>query len=168
MVIKTEPCFFTDLKVYPGKGRRFVRKDSKLLVFISQKARSLYTQRKRAQVLRWTQQWRKKNKKTKAETIAKKKGRRSARVFRAVVGLSLEDLKKKREATTDFRKAQRDASLREVKERSRKAKEEKKKASTYTKGGKTGGKAAPAGSAAFTKVPKSRRVAVNQKVGAKR
>lgn len=39
--------------------------------------------------------------------MAKKKGRRTARVFRSIQGISLEDIKKRRDAKPDFRKAQR-------------------------------------------------------------
>jgi hypothetical protein len=30
MVVSTETCFFTELKVYPGHGKRFVRKDDRV------------------------------------------------------------------------------------------------------------------------------------------
>jgi len=154
MVIKTDACFYTELKIFPGHGRRLVRRDGKLLAFIDQKSRSLYTQKIKAQRLTWTQAWRRKNKKGKVETAAKKKGRRAARVFRSIQGITIEDIKKRRDAKPEFRKAQRDAALREVKERNRKQKEEKKK---VTKGGKKAA-ATTTQSTTFAKVPKSRRV----------
>jgi ribosomal protein L24E len=46
-------------------GRRQVRKDGKLIAFLSRKAWSLAEQRIRAQRLTWTQAWRRKNKKGK-------------------------------------------------------------------------------------------------------
>lgn len=42
MVIKTEPCVFSDMKIYPGRGSRFVAKDGKTHFFISSKTRSMY------------------------------------------------------------------------------------------------------------------------------
>ncbi len=30
MVVKTDTCFFTEFKIYPGHGRRLVRKDGKV------------------------------------------------------------------------------------------------------------------------------------------
>jgi len=64
----------------------------------------------------------------------------------------VEDIKKRRDAKPDFRKAQRDAALREVKERTKKSKDDKKKVT------KKAAKAATAAPAGFVKVPKSRRV----------
>jgi len=101
--------------------------------------------------LTWTQAWRRKNKKGKVETAAKKRGKRTARVFKSIQGISMEDIKKRREAKPDLRKAQRQEALREVKERAKKAKLEKKKESK--------GKKAPQPSGGFEKVPKSRRLA---------
>jgi len=153
MVIKTEACFYTELKIFPGHGRRLVRRDGKLLAFIDQKSRSLYHQKKKAQKLRWTQAWRRRNKKGKIESAAKKKGKKQARVFKSIQGISIEDIKKRREIKPDLRKAQREAALREVKERARKQKEDKKK--TTTKSTTTAPKKTK--SSEFVKVPKSRR-----------
>jgi len=153
MVIKTDTCFFTEMKIWPGKGRRLIRRDGKLLSFIDGKSRMLHIQKIKAQRLRWTQAWRRRNKKGKVETASKKKGRRTARVFKSIQGITIEDIKKRRDAKPDFRKAQRDAALREVKERSKKVKEDKKKVTKKDK------KAKAAAEAGFVKVPKSRRVA---------
>ena len=156
MVIKTETCFFTELKVFPGHGRRLVRKDGKLLVFIDRKSRSLYTQKKKAQVLRWTQAWRRKNKKSKTETAAKRKGKKTARVFKSIQGISMEDLQSKRDMKPEQRKAAKDVAIREKKEKEKKAVADKKK--TAAAGAKAKKPVAVAASAAFVKVPKSRRV----------
>jgi len=157
MVVKTDVCFFTELRIYPGHGRRLIRRDGRLLAFIDQKSRSLYTQKIKAQRLTWTQSWRRKNKKGKVETAAKKKGKRTARVFKSIQGITIEDIKKRRDAKPDLKKAQRDNALREVKERAKKAKVEKKKDPKAAAAKKA---AAPS---AFEKVPKSRRLAAKPK-----
>jgi len=149
MVIKTDTCFYTELRIYPGKGRKFIRKDGKLISFIDQKSRSLYLQKIKAQRLTWTQAWRRRNKKGKVETLSKKKGKRTARVFKSIQGITIEDLKKRREAKPDLKKAQREQALREVKEKAKKAAADKKKTAKTTK--------APANSE-FTKIPKQRRL----------
>jgi len=162
MVIKTDVCFFTELRIYPGHGHRMVRKDGKLLAFINTKSRSLYTQKKKAQRLHWTQAWRRLHKKGTVEAEAKKKAKRSGKGFKAIAGLSLEDLKNKRLQKPDVRKAQRDQAAREIKERNRKAKEEKKRA-TGAAFKKSGAKATAAAARGFVKTPKTRRA-----MGAKR
>lgn len=98
MVIKTELCEFTDYRVYPGKGQRFVSKDGKVHFFISHKVASLFRQRKKAVKLTWTQAWRKMNKKGKTEAYTRKRTRRTQKIQKAVVGLSLEELKQKKAA----------------------------------------------------------------------
>jgi len=155
MVIKTDTCFYTEMRIWPGKGRRLIRRDGKLLSFIDQKSRSLYTQKIKSQRLTWTQAWRRKNKKGKIETASKKKGRRAARIFKGIQGITIEDIKKRRDAKPDFRKAQRETQAREVKERQKKSKDDKK-----TTDKKTATKKAKAASSAtgFVKIPKSRRV----------
>ena len=94
------------------------------------------------------------------ETAAKKKGKKTARVFKSIAGITIEDIKKRRDAKPDLRKAQRETALREIKEKAKKAAEDKKKAAAYNK--KQGG--ATAGQGEFAKVPKQRRQAGKQAV----
>jgi large subunit ribosomal protein L24e len=54
MVVKTDTCAWSETKIYPGHGRRFVTKGG-LLVFIqNSKVRALYHQRKKSAKLGWT------------------------------------------------------------------------------------------------------------------
>jgi len=156
-VVKTEPCFFSELKIYPGHGRRYVRKDGKLLAFIDRKCRSLFLQKIKAQRLRWTQAWRRKNKKVRVEAIAKKRVKRVGKVFRTIQGISMDDLKKKRTMKPEVRKAAQEAATREVKER-----KQKEKAGGKTEKKTAGAKKAPTLAKShvvqggFVKVPKTR------------
>lgn len=52
-------------------------------------------QRIKAVKLRWTQAWRRHNKKGKSEEVSRKKNRKTQKVQRAIVGLTLEDIKSK-------------------------------------------------------------------------
>ena len=45
MVVKTELCSFSGLRIYPGHGIMYVRGDQKSFKFVSRKAKSLFTQR---------------------------------------------------------------------------------------------------------------------------
>lgn len=96
MVIKTDLCEFSEMRIYPGNGRRFISKDGKTHYFISQKCRSLYHQKIKPVKLTWTQAWRRFNRKTKVEEIQKRRTRKTTRVQKAIVGLSLEEIKRKR------------------------------------------------------------------------
>jgi large subunit ribosomal protein L24e len=120
-----------------------IRRDGKPLWLGSSKAYSLTIQRKKAAKLVWTQAWRRLHKKGLTENIAKKRNRRAGKVQRAVVGASLEDIKKKAAQKSDVRVAQRDAALKELKER---------KAANKVKSG--GAKAKQIGGQTFQKVPK--------------
>lgn len=121
-----------------------IRRDGKPIFLGTSKAYSLTIQRKKAAKLVWTQAWRRLHKKGSVETSTKKRTRRSNKVQRAVVGASLEDIKKKASQKAEFRTAQREAALKEVKAR----KAANKAKAPASKGAKA---AAPK---VFQKVPK--------------
>merc|ERR1712196_197191 len=87
--------------------------------FINAKADALFHQRIKPVKLRWTQAWRRMNKKGKVEEGGKKKTRRAQKFQKAIVGLSLDDLKKKKAQKPELRQA-REAAAKEAKERAAK------------------------------------------------
>jgi len=82
----------------------------------------------KAQKIRWTTAWRRLNKKIKTDEISKKKKKRVVRVQKAIVGISLEDIKRRRNEKPELRAAHREQAMREIKERRQKELEGKKKA----------------------------------------
>eukprot|EP00544_Gedaniella_sp_CCMP2646_P014559 CAMPEP_0202501024 /NCGR_PEP_ID=MMETSP1361-20130828/34866_1 /ASSEMBLY_ACC=CAM_ASM_000849 /TAXON_ID=210615 /ORGANISM="Staurosira complex sp., Strain CCMP2646" /LENGTH=127 /DNA_ID=CAMNT_0049133653 /DNA_START=17 /DNA_END=397 /DNA_ORIENTATION=+ len=127
MVIKTDTCYYSEYKIYPGRGIRTVRRDGKLLAFITSKVKSLYNQKIKAQKLTWSQQWRRRNKKGRVENVQKRAKKRAARVYKAIAGLAVEEIHKARSQTADVRRAKREATVRSVKDRQRKQKDATKK-----------------------------------------
>ena len=111
-----------------------IRRDGKPMFFCSSKNKRLALQKKKPAKLTWTQAWRRLHKKGLVETSSKRRTRRTTKVQRAVVGISLEEIRKKASQKPEFRTAQREAAMKEAKARQQKAKENKKKAS-YQKGG---------------------------------
>merc|ERR1712203_880160 len=130
MVIKTEICQYTEYKIYPGHGQRFIARDGKQSLFISSKADSLFHQRIKPVKLRWTQAWRRMNKKGKAEEAGTKRKRRAQKFQKAIVGMSLEDIKKKKAQKPELRQQAREAAAKEAKERSQKKAVSSKPSST--------------------------------------
>jgi len=128
MVVKTEVCEFSEYKIYPGKGHKFVSRDGKTHLFISKKCRLFFLRKTKAQRIRWTTAWRRLNKKIKTDEISKKKKRRVVRVQKALVGISLEDIKRKRTEKPELRQAQLEAAKREIQDRRKKELDAKKKA----------------------------------------
>jgi large subunit ribosomal protein L24e len=120
-----------------------IRRDGKPVFLGTSKSFSLTMQRKKAAKLVWTQAWRRLHKKGISEAATKKRARRSNKVQRAVVGASLDEIKKKAAQKGDFRAAQRDAALKEVKARK-----------TSNKAKSTGRSVVPKGGKAFQKTPK--------------
>lgn len=120
-----------------------IRRDGKPLWMGSSKAFSLTVQRKKAAKLVWTQAWRRLHKKGLTETTTKKRTRRAGKVQRAVVGATLEDIKKKAAQKSKLRSESKEAAVKELKDRKEKAKKS---------GG--GGKGKGPGPASFTKLPK--------------
>ncbi|CAJ1419348.1 unnamed protein product [Effrenium voratum] len=114
MVIKTDLCNYTEYRIYPGHGQKFIAKDAKVSFFITAKADSLYHQRIKPVKLRWTQAWRRMNKKGKVEEGAKKRTRKAQKFQKAIVGMSLDDIKQKKAQRPQLR-AEREKAAKEAK-----------------------------------------------------
>merc|ERR1711920_414057 len=114
---KTDLCAYTEYRIYPGRGQKFVAKDAKVSFFITAKADSLFHQRIKPVKLRWTQAWRRMNKKGKADESAKKRTRKAQKFQKAIVGMSLEDIKKKKAQKPELRQQARDVAAKEAKPR---------------------------------------------------
>lgn len=139
-----ELCALSEYRIYPGNGKLMIRRDGKPLWLGSSKAYSLTIQRKKAAKLVWTQAWRRLHKKGITETTTKKRTRRTGKVQRAVVGASLEDIKKKAAQKSEIRSEAKESALKELKAR---------KAANKAKSGGGAKAKAPKGQT-FQKVPK--------------
>lgn len=125
--MKLEIDSFSGSKIYPGRGRLFVRGDSKVFRFQSSKSESLFKQRKNPRRIAWTVLYRRQHKKGITEEVAKKRSRKAVKHQRGVVGATLDVIKERRAMRPEARKAARDQAIKEGKEK-RKAEESKKKA----------------------------------------
>ena len=152
MVIKTDPCAFTEMKIYPGRGSRFAGKDGKVHFFVSSKARSLFHQKIKPVKLTWTQASRRFNKKIKVEDIQKKRTRRTTRVQKAVVGMSLDEIRRKRTEDAASRDKALEASKKDIRERNVKKMQAKK----TVQGGKKNQAAATKAPVAKAAAPKAK------------
>merc|ERR1711920_406197 len=110
----------TEYKIFPGRGQKFVGKDAKVSFFISAKADSLFHQRIKAVKLTWSQAWRRMNKKGKIEANSRRNKKKTTKVQKAIAGMSLEDMKRKRAQKTEFRAAAKDVAVKEAKARQQK------------------------------------------------
>ncbi|KAG2453190.1 hypothetical protein HYH02_002514 [Chlamydomonas schloesseri] len=126
MVLKTNTCRFSGLRIYPGKGLLFIRTDGQHYMFLNKKCKSYYHNRLRPAKLAWTVIYRKQHKKDQISEVQKKKRRTAAKSNnRSIVGTSLEVIQKKRAEKPEVRQASREAAIREVKERMKKQKAER-------------------------------------------
>jgi large subunit ribosomal protein L24e len=117
----------------------FIRVDGQQFLFLKQKCKALFNQRKRPAKIAWTVLYRKQHRKDQEQQVARKKRRNVTRAaVRSVGGASLEVIAKKRAEKPEARKASREAALREIKERAKKVKADKaaEKAAARTAGGK--------------------------------
>merc|ERR1719240_2023193 len=89
-------------------------RDGKVSFFISAKADSLFHQKIKPVKLRWTQAWRRMNKKGKADDQAKKRTRKVQKFQKAIVGMSLDDIKKKKAMKPELRQAAKEAAAKEA------------------------------------------------------
>ncbi|CAD8103432.1 unnamed protein product [Paramecium primaurelia] len=127
MVIKTDLCSFSEWRIYPGHGRRFVAKDGRLFYYLNQKSRAFSARKIKSQEIQWTVAWRRLNKKIKTDEGAKKRRIRNLKVQRAIVGISLEEIRRRRKEDDKTRKAQAEQAAREIKDRKQKQIENQKK-----------------------------------------
>ncbi|KAG7561988.1 hypothetical protein FFLO_02543 [Filobasidium floriforme] len=150
--MKVELCNFSGQKIYPSKGKIYVRGDSKVFRFINAKSESLFLQRKNPRKIAWTVVYRRMHKKGITEEVAKKRSRKTVKHQRGIVGADLASILAKRNAKPEVRNAARQAAITKAKE-AKKEKETNKKANKPTggatapkvskqqmKGGKTGGR----------------------------
>ena len=126
MVTKTQKCSYTDYKIVPGRGSRYVGRDGRVHYFISTKARSLFLQKIKPVKLTWTTAWRAYNKKIKVDDIQKKRSRKTTRIQKAVVGMSIEEIRRRKAETREDRDAGNAKAAQEIKERKAKALQAKK------------------------------------------
>lgn len=117
MVTKTDKCSYTEYKIFPGRGTRFVSKDGRIHYFISSKSRSLYHQRIKPVKLTWTQAWRAFNKKDTAERVIRKTKRKVVRVQKGVVGMSIDEIKRRQQESKEDRQKMADKLAADVKDR---------------------------------------------------
>uniref|UniRef100_F1LCQ0 Large ribosomal subunit protein eL24 n=1 Tax=Ascaris suum TaxID=6253 RepID=F1LCQ0_ASCSU len=134
--MKTETCIYSGYKIHPGHGKRLVRSDGKVQIFLSKKCQRSHKLKRNPRDIPWTVLYRRKHKKGVhgEESTQKRRTKRVIHVAsRAVGNVSLEAILAKRNQKPEFRHAQREAAIKAAKEAQRAAKSEKKAASKAMK-----------------------------------
>ncbi|KAI0119784.1 60S ribosomal protein L24 [Daldinia grandis] len=136
--MRTYDDTFSGQRIYPGKGKLYIRGDSKVFRFQNGKSESLFLQRKNPRRISWTVLFRRQHRKGISEEVAKKRTRRTVKAQRAIVGASLDVIKEKRSMRPEARSAARAQAIKESKEKKQEAaakkSEKAKKATTAAKG----------------------------------
>lgn len=115
--MRTYDDTFSGQRIYPGKGKLYVRGDSKVFRFQNGKSESLFLQRKNPRRIAWTVLYRRQHRKGITEEAAKKRSRRTVKAQRAIVGASLDVIKEKRSMRPEARSAARLQAIKEAKEK---------------------------------------------------
>ncbi|KAI0317712.1 ribosomal protein L24e-domain-containing protein [Amylostereum chailletii] len=136
--MKVEIDSFSGYKIYPSKGRLFVRGDSKIFRFSNGKSESLFKQRKNPRKIAWTVVYRRMHKKGITEEVAKKRSRKTVKHQRGIVGADLAAIAAKRNQTAAIRTQQRLTLISKAKTE-KKEKEAKKPKSAARPSGPAGG-----------------------------
>jgi len=124
--MKTELDSFSGVKIYPSKGKLYVRGDSKIFRFANGKSESLFLQRKNPRRIAWTVLFRRMHRKGISEEVVKKRTRRTVKHQRDIVGASLDEIKKTRSMKPEVRLAQRTEAIKASKEKKAEAESKKK------------------------------------------
>ncbi|KIY72310.1 hypothetical protein CYLTODRAFT_367885 [Cylindrobasidium torrendii FP15055 ss-10] len=135
--MKVEIDSFSGYKIYPSKGKLFVRGDSKVFRFASSKNASLFLQRKNPRKIAWTQVYRRMHKKGITEEVAKKRSRKNVKHQRGIVGADLAAIAAKRNQTAAARTATRQNAIAKAKA------EKKEKEAKKPKAARPAGSSAP-------------------------
>ncbi|PHH63556.1 hypothetical protein CDD81_5743 [Ophiocordyceps australis] len=124
--MRTYDDTFSGQRIYPGKGKIYVRGDSKVFRFQNGKSESLFLQRKNPRRISWTILYRRQHRKGVSEEVAKKRTRRTVKAQRAIVGASLDVIKERRAMRPEARTAARQQAIKESKEKKQAAQALKK------------------------------------------
>jgi len=133
--MRVERCDFSGYRIYPSKGKTYVRGDSKTFRFVNSKSESLFLQRKNPRKIAWTQVYRRMHKKGITEEVAKKRSRKNVKVQRGIQGADLATIMAKRTAKPEVRAAARAAAI--TKAKTEKRDKETKKSTAKAQGGST-------------------------------
>merc|ERR1712118_350898 len=98
MVIKTETCSYSGLKIWPGRGMTYVRQDQKAFRFSTGKSLACFLMKRRNLTTKWTVHYRRINKKgiSAEEATKRRKNKKSTAVRRDITVLPMELLNKDR------------------------------------------------------------------------
>eukprot|EP01115_Flamella_aegyptia_P010477 TRINITY_DN46705_c0_g1_i1.p2 TRINITY_DN46705_c0_g1~~TRINITY_DN46705_c0_g1_i1.p2 ORF type:complete len:152 (-),score=51.27 TRINITY_DN46705_c0_g1_i1:238-693(-) len=129
--IKPELCQYTGFKIHPGHGKKYVRVNSQTFILITKKAERQFKEKKNPRKIAWTSVYRQLHRKGIQEETKRRRVKKQKKIIRSVVGLSVEDIKRKRKP--EQHAALRDAAIRARKE---KVKGNKNKGNKGGKGGK--------------------------------
>lgn len=115
--MKVQTCSFSGYRVLNGRGLRYVRLDGHSFVFFSQKCRRHFLAKRNPRNCTWTLLYRQAHRKGLHEEVASKKRRKVAKTEKGLAGMSLEEIRKLRNQTPEFRQSQRDAAIKAIKDR---------------------------------------------------
>merc|ERR1739841_100797 len=119
MVIKTETCSYSGFKIWPGRGKTYVRIDQKSFRFSSGKAEACHLMKRRNLTTKWTVHYRRINKKgiSADEATKRRSKKKSSGVRRDISGLPMELLQKAKANKPTKNSTAKDAALKELKNR---------------------------------------------------
>merc|ERR1719324_1003994 len=117
MVVKTDVCHYSELKIYPGHGTKIITREGKIHIYLHKKARHQAQRKIKAQNIKWTTAWRRANKKIKTTDIGKKKRRKAKRVVREITGMTADEINRRKNESNADRDAKKNEAIRQIKER---------------------------------------------------
>ncbi len=152
MVIKTSTCAFSDNKIYPGHGIRYCEVNGRIHMFLNKKVHRFFKTARKPLKFRWSSKWRIAHKKFRTEENKRKINRQKKdKVIKAVVGRTVEDMKKIKESLDERQlDAQRYKYAQEIKDKKKKFLEKVRKTKPTTHDNKTQQKVVSKGAAKQT------------------
>ena len=110
-------CSFSGYKLYPGRGIRFIRGDSRNFVFYSKKCLTQFLAKRNPRTCAWTTMFRQQHRKGQTEVVTKKKNTKLVKAERGLAGIELEELRARRNQKPEERLAAREAAAKAIKDK---------------------------------------------------
>merc|ERR1712085_200380 len=107
----------SELRIYPGHGTRIITREGKNHIYLHKKARHQAQKKIKVQQIKWTTSWRRHNKKIKATDLTKKKRRRAKKIVREIVGMTADEIQRRKAETNNEKNARMSEATRQIKER---------------------------------------------------
>ena len=117
IINRVQTCSFSGFRILPGRGMRYIRLDGHSFIFYNKKCSHQFYVKRNPRKCAWTLLYRQAHRKGVREEVSQKKRTKLVKVEKSLAGLSIEEIRQRRNQAPEARQAQRDAAIKAIKDR---------------------------------------------------